>query len=51
MFQIDLKKFLLLKKLKTLCRGHMLLGILYEKKLLDCFTKNNAKEKSKRVQT
>ena len=39
MFQIGLKKFLWLKKLKTLCRGHMLLAILTEKKLLECFTK------------
>ena len=29
--QIDLKKFLRLKKLKILCRGHMLLMILTEK--------------------
>ena len=26
-FQIGMKKFLLLQKLKTLCRGHMLLVI------------------------
>ena len=31
MFEICLKKFLRLKKLKILCRGHMLLVILTEK--------------------
>ena len=31
-FQIGLKKFLLLEKLKTLCCGHMLLVILKVKK-------------------
>ena len=30
MFQIDLDRFLWLKKLKTLCQGHMLLVILAE---------------------
>ena len=50
MFQIGLKKFLLLKKLKTLCRGHLLLVILKAKKLLERFTKKelqktNQKEK------
>ena len=39
MFQIGLKKFLWLKKLKTLFRGYMLLVILREKKLLDILTK------------
>ena len=39
MFQIGLKKFLWLKKLKTLFRGYMLLVILREKKLLEIFTK------------
>ena len=29
-FQIGLKKFLLLKKLKILCRGHLLLVIIKE---------------------
>ena len=38
-FRIGLKKFLWLKKLKTLCRGHILLMILTEKKLLKRFTK------------
>ena len=42
--QIGLKKFLLLKKLKTQCRGHMLLMILTEKKLLELFTKKNCKK-------
>ena len=48
MFQIDLKKFLRLKKLKTLCCGHMLLVILTEKKLLECFTKKNCKKQIKK---
>ena len=38
-----------LKKLKPLFRGHMLLVILKAKKLLECFTKKNCKNKSKRV--
>ena len=33
-----------LKKLKTLCREHMLLFILKEKKLLERFTKKNSKK-------
>ena len=40
-FQISLKKFLLLKNLKTLYRGHMLLVILKAKKLLERYTKKN----------
>ena len=44
MFQISLKKFLLLKKLKTLCHGHTLLVILKTKKLLERFTKKNYKK-------
>ena len=43
--QIGLKKFLQLKKLKTLCRGHMLFVILKAKKLLERFTKKNCKNK------
>ena len=43
-FQISLTKFLWLKKLKTLCHGHMLLVILVEKKLLECFSKKNYKK-------
>ena len=43
--QIDWKKFLWLKKLKILCRGHMLLMILMEKKLLELFTDRYPREK------
>ena len=39
MFQIGLKKFLWLNKLKTLRRGHMLLVIFKANKLLERFTK------------
>ena len=45
MFQISLKKFLLLKKLKTLFREHMLLVILKENKLLERFTKKELQKK------
>ena len=38
-----------IKKLKILCRGHMLLVILTVKKLLKHFTKKIAKDKSNRV--
>ena len=41
--QINLKRFLWLKKLKILCRRHILLMILTEKKLLELFTKTNCK--------
>ena len=41
MFENGLKKFLRLKKLKTLWRGHMLLVILKAKQLLERFTKKN----------
>ena len=44
MFQIGMKKFLCLKKIKTLCHGHMLLAMLTEKKLLERFTKKNCKK-------
>ena len=48
--KISLKKFMLLKKLKILCHGHMFLTILAEKKLLEIFTKKNFKKnKSKRI--
>ena len=47
-FQISLTKFLWLKKLKTLCHGHMLLVILVEKKLLECFSKKNYKKQIKK---
>ena len=40
---IGLKKFLWLKKLRILCRGHMVLIILMEKKLFEPFTKTNCK--------
>ena len=43
-FQIGLKKVLLLQKLKPFCHGHMLIAILKAKKLLERFTKNNQKE-------
>ena len=49
MFQIDLKKFLWLKKLKTLFHGHMLLVILKEKKLLERFSKKNCKKQIKKT--
>ena len=48
MFQIGLKKFLLLKKSKTLFRGHMLFVILKENKLLEPFTKKNCKKQIKK---
>ena len=38
-----------IKKVNTLCHGHTLLVILMVKKLLKSFTKNNCKNKSKRV--
>ena len=37
-----------IKKLKILCRGHMLLMILMEKKLLKYFTKANCKKQIKK---
>ena len=48
-FQIGLKKFLLLQKLKILFRGHMLLAILKAKKLLERFTKKNCKKQIKKT--
>ena len=47
-FQIGLKTFLLLKKLKTLFRGHMLLVILKTKELLQRFTKKDCKKQIKK---
>ena len=47
MFQIGLKKFLRLKNLKILFRGHMLLVILKAEKLLKPFTKKNYKKQNK----
>ena len=48
MFQIGLKKFLLLQKLKILFRGHMLLVILKAKNLFEHFTKKNCKKQIKK---
>ena len=48
MFQIGLKKFLWLKKLEILYRGHMLFVILTEKKFLELFTKKNYKKQIKK---
>ena len=48
MFQIGLKKFLLLQKLEILCRRHSLLVILKANKLLERCKKIVAKKKSKR---
>ena len=47
-FQIDLKKFLLLQKLKILFHGHMLLVILKVKQLLERFTNKNYKRQGKK---
>ena len=47
MFQIDLKKIILLQKLKILFRGHLLLVILELKKLLESFTNKNCKKLQK----
>ena len=38
-----------IKKLKTLCRGHTSLVILTEKKLLKYFTKQNSKKQTKEI--
>ena len=46
-FQIGLKKFLWLKKLKILYHGHMLLVISMVKKSLEHFTKKNCKKQIK----
>ena len=46
--QIGLKKFLRLKKLRTLFGVHMLLVILKEKKLLKRFTKKNCQKQIKK---
>ena len=43
-FQIGQEKVLLLKKLKVVCRGHMLLMILMKKKLLEHFMKKQIKK-------
>ena len=44
--QIGLKQILRLKMLQILCRRHMLLMILMEKKLLERFTRNNCKNQN-----
>ena len=49
MFKVRLIKLLFLKKLKTLCHGHMLLVILKAKKLFERFTKNFFKKSQKEV--
>ena len=41
MYQIGLKKFLLLQKIKKIFHGHILLALLKMKKLLERFTKKN----------
>ena len=48
MFQNRLKKLLCLKKLETLCLGHLLLVILKTKNLLEHFTKSNCKKRIKK---
>ena len=47
-FQVSLKKLVQIKKLKALCRGHMLLVILTERKLMERFTKKNCKKQIKK---
>ena len=42
------EKVFVIKKLKTLCRGHMLLVILTEKKLLKRFKKKSCKKQIKK---
>ena len=42
------KKFLSLKKLKILCRGHLSLMMLMEKKLVKLFTKKNYENQIKK---
>ena len=49
MFQICLKKCLLLENLKTLCHRHMLLLILNMNKLLEHFTKKELQKKQKKT--
>ena len=46
--QIGWKKYLLLKKLKILCRGNILLMILMERKLLERFTKKKLQKTNKK---
>ena len=42
------KEVFIIKKVKILCHGHMLLVILIEKKLLEHFTKENCKKQIKK---
>ena len=44
------EQVLCLKKLKVLCRGHMLLVIIKANKLLERFMKKNCKNKSKNAE-
>ena len=48
MFPIGLKKSLWSKKLKTLCREHMLLVILKKKKLMEHFMEKKRKKQIKK---
>ena len=48
-FQLGLKKFFWLQKIKILCCGHMLLVILKVKKLLERFMKKNCKKQIKKT--
>ena len=48
-FQIGLKRFLWLKKLKILCHGHMLLVTLMVKKLLERFAEKNCIKGNQKV--
>ena len=48
MFQIGLKKFLLLQKLEILCQRHSLLVILKANKLLERCKKNSCKKEIKK---
>ena len=43
MFQIDMKKFPLLKKLKTLCCGHLIIDLNGEE-IIGTFYKKNCKK-------
>ena len=49
-FQIGLKKFLWLKRIKTLYSEHIISVILTERKLLERFTKRSRKKQTKKNQ-
>ena len=51
LFQIGLERFLLLKNLKVMFRGHVLLAILKMKKLVESLRNRIVKNKSKRFQS